>query len=432
MNVQLRESAPHQRVMEVEVPAEEVQRGVEDAAREVQKRASLPGFRRGRAPIDLVLTRFAEVVEREFIEDFVPRAAQEAVAEAKLSPAVPPLVRNLQFQLGQPLRFEVQIDLRPEVEARDYKGIRVTLEKHAVEDRHVDQVLQGLLEDSAVYQDLSRPAERGDVLVLDSVRLDANGRRLPSTRGRNVRIQLGAPDVLPDLENGLLGAEAGHERTIAVSYPGDHASEELRGKTVRYLVRIKKIQEKKLRALDDNLAREVYRLDSLEELRARIRQNLEEEERQRARRELEGKISDALLQRNAVPVPERLVEYSLDHLLRELAQGRELDQATIEEMRERYRAGVTRSLQREILLDAIARHEKLSVSEEEVSAELDRLVAARPAEAARIRASYRSPERRAGLQERLLERKTLEWLAQSAQVEEEMVRDRPLVIPASG
>ena len=121
-------------------------------------------------------------------------------------------------------------------------------------------VLQQLREDSAVFADLARPAERGDVVLLDSVRVDANGRRMSGTRAKNRRIELGAAGVAPELDNGLLGAEAGQERTIEIQYPADYPAEELAGKSARYLVSVRKIQEKKLRDLDDNLAKEVFGL----------------------------------------------------------------------------------------------------------------------------------------------------------------------------
>ncbi len=432
MNVSLRESTSTRKVMVVEVPASEVERGLTDIAREFQRRAALPGFRRGKVPLEMVRTHYAPAIEQDYLDDALPRLARLAVEREQLQPAVPPLIREVRFQAGQPLRFEVQVDVRPQAEARDYTRLRASVQRREVAEAQVDEVLRGLQEETAVYVDLERPAQRGDVVVLDSVRLDANGRRLPSTRARNLRIQLGSPGVLPDLENGLLASEAGQERTLTVSYPSDHGSPELAGKTVRYLVRIRKIQEKKLRPQDDNLARETFRLDSLDELRSRIRKTLEDQEDQRVRRELEGKISEALLERNPVDVPERMVDFALEAVIRDAVKGERVDESLIEELRRRYRPGVERSLKRELLLEAVARREGLSVSDEEVAEAIDREAAERPREASRVRARYHAPERREALRERLLERKTLEWLVKAADVSEETVGPGRRVVPASG
>ena len=275
MNLSTKSTGPWQHTLDVEVPADEVERHLDEAARQIQRRATLPGFRKGRVPLDLVRQHFADHVEAEFQDAFIPRLVNEAVDQARLSPVIPPLVRLPGFVPKAPLKLEVVVDVKPEVEVKQYKGLKATRTSRTIDEAKVDEVLDGLREQSAVFIDLDRPAERGDVVLLDSTRLDANGRRLPGSRSKGQRVLLGAPDLMPDLENGLLGATAGQERTIEVQYPEGFERPELAGKRVRYVVAIRKIQDKKLRDLDDNLAREVFQLQSMEELRSRIRLNLE-------------------------------------------------------------------------------------------------------------------------------------------------------------
>ena len=431
MNLSVRATGPWQHTLDIEVPVEEVERRLDEVARAIQRRASLPGFRTGRVPLEMVRQHFADRVEQEFLEAFVPRVTGEAVDQARLDPVIPPAIRNLRFTPGQPMKFEVLVEVRPEIEAKDYRGIPVRREVHAIDETAVERVMGGLLEDAAIFSDLDRPAARGDVVLADSVRLDAAGRRLPSTRAKNLRLQLGAPDLLPGLEDGLLGAEAGQERSVEVDYPAEYRVPELAGKRVRYLVRVRKIQEKKLRALDDNLARDVFQLESLEELRSRVRLNLEGEERVRVQREIERGITDELIRRNGFELPERLVQWMLERVVRESVGDRVLPEALRDELDRRYRPDVERSLRREVLLGAIARQEKLDVSEEEVATEIDRMAQAEPRQAARVRARYQAADRRAALRESLLERKAMEWLINAAEVSEEVVRESPLVIPAT-
>jgi len=270
------------------------------------------------------------------------------------------------------------------------------------------------------------------VVLLDSTRLDANGRRLSGTRAKNRRIELGAPGVMPDLENGLLGSEAGQERTFDIQYPADYPAPELAGKSARYVVKIRKIQEKKLRELDDNLAREVFQLESLEELRSRVRLNLEGEERVRTQREVEAAIADELISRHTFELPERLVRWMLDRVIEEAAgQQPAMDEALKQELEKRYLPQVERSLRREVLLDAVARQEKLEVTDEEVAVEIDRMAQSDPRQASRVRARYQTADRRRALRESLRERKALEWLINAAEIQEEVAADAPLVVPAS-
>jgi trigger factor len=338
-------------------------------------------------------------------------------------------VRKLQFTPGQPLRFEAVVEVRPEVEAKDYLGIPVRRHRHEVDDAAVDAVLQNLREDSAVFTDLDRPAARGDVVLLDSVRLDANGRRMAGTRGKNRRIELGAQGVTPDLENGLLGAEAGQERTIEIRYPDDYPAPELAGKSARYLVSVRKIQEKKLREMDDNLAHEVFGLQSLEELRARVRLNLEGEERMRVQREMDAAVSTELIRRNPLDLPEALTQRTLERVIAEATGGRETPADLQKQLEERYRPGVEHSLKREVLLDAVARQEKIEVGDEEVAEEIQRMAQSDPKQAARVRARYQSAERREALRDTLRERKALDLLIEKAEVADEPA-GTPLIVPA--
>lgn len=430
MNLSVRETGPWQRTLDIEVPADEVERHLDEVARDVQRRASLPGFRKGKVPLDMVRQQFAHAVEQRFLESLVPKLTGDAVDEAKLAPVVPPLVRNLQFVPGQPLRFEAQVELRPEVEAKHYTKLPAVRRVRRITDADVDQVIDGLREESAVFVDLERPAERGDVVLLDSQRVDPNGRRLPGTRMKSRRIQLGAPEMMPDLENALLGAEPGQERTVELTYPADYQNPDLAGQRLRYVVKVRKIQEKKLRPPDDNLAREVFHLESLEELRARVRANIEEEEAVRVRREVEGAVSEALVRSNPVELPERLVEWTLDRVIHEASGHREVSESLHKDLAERYRPGVVRSLQREVLLAAVARQEKLEVADEDIASEIDRMARAEPRQAARIRARYQSAEARQGLRDSLLERKALSWLIDQADVKEEEIQPPSQVVPA--
>ena len=427
MQLTVRPTGAWQHTLDIQIPPDEVERGLDDVARKVQRRAALPGFRKGKVPLPYVRQHFAEVVEQQFLDDFLPQATGQALQESKLDPIVPPLLRNLSLVPGQPMTFQAVVEVRPEVKLEDYRGLHVTRHQASVEDAAVGEMLERLRGDAAVFLDLERPAQRGDVLTVDSVRLDANGRRLNSTRARNLRLELGAPGMLPDLENGLLASQSGQERTIEVSYPADHPATELAGKNVRYLVRVKKIQEKKLRDLDDNLAKEVFNLPTLEELRAQVRRNLERDTQTRTRREAEEAITEELIRRNPIDLPERLVEWTLDRMVREAAGNAPAEEAMMESLREKYRPAIVRSLKRELLLGAVAQKEKIETNDEEVAAEIERMVEADPRQAARIRARYQSAERRRALASGLLEHKAMDWLLSAATVDEAESR----VVPAT-
>jgi len=428
MKHSVRETGTWQHTLDVEVPSDVVNAELDHLARAIQRRAVLPGFRRGKVPLDQVRQNFAENIEQEFFESILPRVTREAMEEAQLDPIVPPMVKNVRFTPGQPLRFEAVVEVRPKVEAKNYRGLPVPRRIRPVTDEAVDRVMEGLRDEAAVFVDLDRPAERGDMVLVDSTRIDVNGRRLPGSTAKNRRVPLGDPSVPPDLENGLLGATAGQERTVEVRYPDDHPSQELAGKQFRYIVKVRKIQEKKLRPLDDNFAREVFRLDTLEDLRTRVRQNLEREEAVRVHREMEAAVTDALISRHPLDLPERLVQWMLERVIGEATEGRAVNDSLRGELETHYRPGVERSLRKELLLEAVARAENVEASEDEVAAEIDRMAQSDPRQAAKIRARYASAERRAALREGLIERKAMEKLIELADIKDETAGN--LVVPA--
>jgi len=330
-------------------------------------------------------------------------------------------VQNLRFTPGQPLSFEAIVDVAPQVEVRDWKGYALTRRNRPVDEAAVDAMLAQLREESAVFVDVQRAAGPGDIVLLDTQRLDANGRRLSGTRAKGTRIQLGAPDLLPDLEAGLTGAEAGQERTLTVHYPEDYRQREMAGQTVRYVVQVRHIQEKKLRELDDNFARDVFGLETLASLRDRVRRNLEGEDAQRVRRELEAQAIDELVRRHPVDLSPRLTGYMLEQVVHEQTGHREVAEDLHKQLEEHYRPGVERSLRREILLAALARQEGLEVTPDEVGAQVQRLADSDPKNAARVRQHYASAERRRSLAESILERKALDLVIGASQLKEEAV-----------
>src|SRR5262249_5403256 len=288
-------------------------------------------------------------------------------------------------------------------------------------DAAVAGVLGRLRGGSGVSAAVQRPAGPGDIVLLDTQRLDANGRRLSGTRAKGTRIQIGAPELLPDLEAGLAGAEAGQGSTLARHYPGGFRQRELAGQTVRYVVQVRNIQEKKLRELDDNFARDVFGLETLASLRDRVRRNLEMEDAQRVRRELEAQAVDELVRRHPMDLSPRLVGYMLEQVVHEQTAGREISADLHKQLEEHYRPGVERSLRREFLLAALAKQEGLEVTPDEVSEQVQRLADADPKNAARVRQHYTSAERRRALAESILEKKALDRVIGACQVRSETV-----------
>lgn len=420
MNVDYREESPTQRVFAIELSTEEVGRELERVVADYTNRVQLPGFRKGRVPRTLLEARFGQSFEQETVERAVERACREAFTERAVLPLAPAEIEDLKFQPGGPLSFRASVEVRPEVTARDYKGLAVTRRIRSVADDEVEKEVDQLVEATAQWLEVEREARPGDLLVVDYVRLDAKGQSLKSTRRRDHEIRLGGEGLLPEFEQALAGGQAGESRTVNVTYGEDFGNPDLAGKTVQFHVRIKKIREKKASTRDDNWAKESVGVDSLDELKARIRLNLEGEALVEARRGVEDALVDQVLAKNPVPLPARWAERRVDEELAEIERrnGAPVPAAEADRVRGQIKVVLERQLARELVLDSIAGQESLAVGDPEVGEEISRLLEA----GGRIAQEFRAlpaEQRRQRVRDVLERRKVFDFLLEHAQVSEE-------------
>ena len=186
MNLSVRETGTWQHTLDIEVPADEVERGLVATAQGIQRRVSLPGFRKGRVPLDLVRQQFAEAVEHEFLDSVVHRVTGEALSQARLDPVVPALVRNVRFVPGQPLRFEALVEVRPQIEIKDYRGVPITRRTRPVDERAVEAIATLLALRDRIVPPTLNYEEPDEGLDLDYVPNEA--RPLDGANGRAIGI----------------------------------------------------------------------------------------------------------------------------------------------------------------------------------------------------------------------------------------------------
>ena len=429
MEIRVLEEEPTRRVLELTVPREQVERHLDRVAGQFQQRATLPGFRKGRVPRRLLEARFGSSLEQEALEGAVEEAYAAAIREKALEPVSMPSIEDVSFAPGEPLRFRATLEVRPAVELKEYRGLALVRRVREVPEEEVERALAQVTEEATQLVTVERPATESDVVVVDHVRIDEKGRTLKASRVRDAALELDRAGLLPEFQQALVGSQVGESRTVQVHYPEDFGNAELAGKTARFHVKIKKIQEKKTRDLDDNLAREVFGLETLEELRSRIRGQMEAEERLRSRRALEEEAVTELLKKNPVPVPEGFADRLANESLARATGGRTVGEGEREQLLESFRQAMRQRIAREWLLDAVAQKESIDATEEELSQEMARLAQTR----GRAGADYRAlapAERRVRVKDAIVDKKVFDFLLDAAQISEEKITDKPLVVPA--
>jgi len=415
------------REIELEIPAENVQKTTEKIARDLARVARIPGFRPGKAPVTLIRRRFAEEIKGEVVESLVPEFLEQALTEKKLSPVTRPQVDKVDFTDAGPLKFRATFEVLPEFELADYKNVEIEIEALEVGDTEVDKTLEEMRERAATYAPVEgRTAKDGDFVQVKIMGTPAGGG--DPIRADNIQCHMGAEETLEAFNENLRGTSPGETRRFETKYPDDYPDEKLRGKTYNYAVEVKAIKEKKLPELNDDFVKEIgdgaAGATTLEEFRGKIREQLSAARDEQQQAQTREKILDELVKRHDFPVPEALIEHQMDARLERVvrslaAQGVDPRAVNVDwvAMRQRQRDRAGRDVKAEILIDRIASEEKIEVSDEELDKEISVFAERSGESAAVIRARLTKEGGLDRMKSKLRSDKAIDWLHRTARIQ---------------
>jgi trigger factor len=423
MKVTVEELSPSKRVLCVELPPERVAERVEATFREWGQKLQLPGFRRGRVPREIIRRRFESEVHEEVLRDLIPDSYREALAQAAIEPVSQPAVEDVHFHAGEPLTYRAVVEIKPSVTATDYRGIPLEREKVEVADQEVDRALEYLREDAAEYVPMEGwPALRDDLVVLDHEGI-LQGKPFKGGTGKNLTVALGHEGYLPGFTEQLAGMQKGESKRFSLQMPADYPRKELAGRSVEFRVTVKEVKKRRVPELNDDFAKTVGDVETLGALREKLRQQLLQRKTREQDAALKRRLLEKLVQQHAIDVPETMVDRETAAVLQELAMTLRATGGRVEglpddpeALKATARETAMRRVKESLLLEAVARQEQLTVTEEEIAAEVNNLAGAYRQEPAAVRRALEDPARRAGLTGRLAERKALDFLFQHATV----------------
>lgn len=415
MKVTTSEIEGSQVVLDMEIEPERVDRALDRAYRRVVSRVNVPGFRRGKAPRVLVERLIGrEALMNEALEILIPEAYEEAVRQTGIEPVDQP---KLDVISAEPLAVKATVPVRPKVVLGDYHAIRQSQETPEVTEEQVDSTLESLRQSRAEWVPVDRESKAGDLVTLD-LRGRVEDETLIDRQGLQVVLDPERRILAPGVVEQLLGLQAGDRKAFDTTLPEDFSEKELAGKEAVFEAGVTEVKEKQVPALDDELARALGEYSNLEELRAAVRKELEEQVNAQARHNLEESVLAAVIDQAEAEPPTPWVEDQAAGLRRNtetrLAQeGLTFEQflrfsnRTEESLRDELLTTARRQLKRTLVLDAVADAEGIAVGDEEVGAALEQAVASRggriePTERERLRASLRSVLREQKTVERLV------------------------------
>lgn len=427
MQTSVKELPDSRAQVEVEVPATDVERATSRAARAMAKEMRMPGFRQGKAPPSLVIQRlgFGPVLQ-EAIRDALPEWYERALLESGISPIGDPSIEMVSTpeNEGEGLEFKFEVGVRPPAQLGEYRGLEVGRAETEVPDELVDREVERVREGFARLEQVERAAAEGDSLLIDFEGL-IDDSAFEGGKAEDYLLELGSGSLIEGFEEQLTGVEPGQERRVEVSFPDDYRAEHLAGKDAVFEVKVKEVREKVLSELDDEFASDASEFDTLEELRADIREKVGEAMGSRAEEDFRIAAVDAAVEKATVEVPDDLViaraTERWERMERQLAQrGMEpgaflqMQGKTREELIEESKPDAEKELQREAVVTAIAEAEGIEVSDEELMEALEHSAEHERTTPEKLLERLRENGREAMVSEDIRARKAIELVAEAA------------------
>lgn len=415
-------SNPCQREIAVEIPADVVKTETDNLVNRYQKLARIPGFRKGKVPASIVRQRFAEDIKNDVVEALVPRYFREEAQKQNLAPVSQPRVTDMHINEGEPLRFKASFEVLPEFKLAPYDDIRVSTIDTTVTDEDVETALNNLREQRATYNPVEegRSLADGDFAVVSFKGTPKEGdAEAKPVEVDEIMVEIGGTNTLPEFTENLRSAKAGETKTFDVKYADDFSDKRLAGKSMTYEVNVKGIKTKSVPELTDDFAKELgAELNTVDELRNRLRENMKAEKEHEAAHQGKDKLIEELVNRNDFAVPEAMlneqIDIRLERGLRALAaQGmrtEDMKRMDFTRLRLGQREAALREVKASLILEQIADEEKIEVGDEEFDHEIEALATQSKQTVEQVRARLTQDGGLDRIRHRLRNEKTLDSL----------------------
>ncbi len=373
-------------VLDIELPQDLVSQEVSGKFSKFQQSVSLPGFRKGKAPVELVKQRFSQQAMRETIEKLVPEAIEKALSENNIKAVNSPAVYDLEFDFEQPLKFKTSVEVKPKINLGSYKRIKIKKKIVNVTNEEVNKQIETLREKSArLVLATHDSVQESDFVVIDyeGPGLDATKDPFKIEKKTNQLIKIGdegAEKFLPGFTKPLIGAKSGENIDVTVVFPEDHANKKLAAKDACFKVTVQEIKQKQLPELNDDFAKELG-LDSIDKLKERINENLTSQQEADNKRSMENQLIDELIKNNALEYPPSLVEQEINYIVSKTknyfsSQGLTTQQMGIkeEDLRTKCKDDALRNVKTHLILEAISQKENIDISEDEFNQQMQDVI----------------------------------------------------------
>lgn len=434
MKTELVELSPTQKEIKIEIGAETVKEVYNKVSQKYARAATVPGFRKGLAPVDVIRLRYKDEIQSEVLQDLLSKRVTEAIQEYDLHPLSEPELHldnseNLKLNGSQPVSLHIHVEVMPEIPVPEYKGLEVTRRVRPLLDGEVDGLIDERRQQYVTLLPVEdRPAEEGDTVIVDLEGVFADEPDAEPIKADDLEIKLGDEAIEKSFTENLNGVREDEEKEFTVSYPSDFTSPALAGKTLHYKAKVKSVGRLELPELDDEWAKSLDEgYESLADLREKLQEDMNTVSKSDADARVRNDLIAKLIEGNEFEVPNALIDVQARNLLNNFAQDmsqrgvdlNKIDKEFVQMAYTQMRSQAERDVRGAMLLEKIADEENVEISDEEIAGEIERMAEYYGVSSEDIRESLKQQEGgEANIANNLRTRKAVEALVSSANITE--------------
>ena len=411
-NFEVKEISNCKKEISITIPAETVDSIRQKEITKLQKSAQLPGFRKGKAPKNMLMKTYAGTIEQNTIDEAINLGFREGATEKELNPVDSPVLKDMKFDDDKNLSVVLEVEVFPEIELKKYKNLELIKTVYEISDEDVDMVIENLRHEKATISPVEDGAKDGNILTVEMQELDEQGVPIIGKKYDDFRIGIGSGQFDLDMEKQLIGVKQNEERQISKTYSKNEEDKKLAGKTEKFLVKVKTVEEEFLPEIDDEFVKQLeIGEESVDGMREKIKHNLEHSYADQAEQTFYNKLAHELLQENQFDVPEKMVNEYLDRIVEDIkAKDKTVDEAAI---RKNYLTDATFNMKWFYLKNKISQVENVNVNDADIDQYLGTI------EDEKLREQFSSnPEWRKRISNDLTEKKIVDYLIENQKITE--------------
>ncbi len=419
MQVSVESIGSLERRLEIQVPAAEVEKAIDERLQKLSRTVRLKGFRPGKVPVKVVRQQFGDQVRQEVLGDVMQSSFAEAVGQQKLAPVSAPKIEPIDFQSGVDLKYRAVFEIFPEIQLKGLDALAVTKPLAEVTTGDVDAMIENLRKQRPNFVLVEREARDTDQVTVDFLGT-LDGEPFDGGKGENVPIMLGAGRMLPDFEAGLQGARAGESKSVAVKFPDNYQAQNLAGKTATFDITVHKIEEQQLPELNDEFCTHYgVQEGGIEQLRKEVEENMRHELGETVRARLKRQLFDALLAANPIDVPKVLVEEQVRNM--QVDMGRRTRARDVSQLppAAQFQDAAKQRVTMGLLISEVVKHAALQVDRAKVQEKLSDVAQNYPDPQQVVKAYRENAQLRNQLESGVLEEQVVDWMLERAKITEQ-------------